>query len=54
MATVKHVEYICSYCGKRVTRLSSLPKPLPGVCTAKGKNRSGLSRPHSWIIYRKY
>lgn len=45
----KHVEYMCRYCGKKVTRGSNSGRPMPGVCPRKSNGG-----PHSWVINRRY
>ena len=45
---VKRIQYMCSYCGKKETRLVSLGRPLPGKCPRKTGNK-----PHSWVINKK-
>ena len=42
----KHVEYMCRYCGKRVTIGSNSGRPMHGVCPRKSKGG-----PHSWGRY---
>lgn len=54
MAPIKHTEYMCSWCGKKVTRLSALGRPEPGFCPKKGKGPDGKNKPHTWVINRKY
>lgn len=49
MAEVKMVEYMCSYCGKKVTRSLRFGRPDPGKCPRKTGDK-----PHSWVINRKY
>lgn len=39
----KRIEYMCSYCGKKVVRSSSLGRPAPGRCPRKQGDK-----PHSW------
>lgn len=49
------VEYKCTYCGKTTPpRLSTQGRPEPGVCTRKGKTKDGQTKPHSWVINRKW
>lgn len=50
----KHVEYICSYCGKRVTRTTTMGRPEPGICSRKGKTKDGRTKPHTWVISRRF
>ncbi len=49
MAILKHVEYMCTYCGRRTTRAEGTGRPLPGKCPS----RPGV-KPHSWVVNRKY
>jgi len=49
MAEIKRIEYMCTYCGQRVSRMLSMGRPMPGKC-----NRRGGDMPHRWIINRKY
>ena len=39
-----HVEYICTYCGKRVVKSITGVRPEPGTCTKKGKTKQ--DEPH--------
>lgn len=48
------VEYICSYCGIRVTRGALMGRPQPGICPRKGKTSDGKPKPHSWRVNRKF
>lgn len=50
----KFVQYMCSYCGKKQTMRASMGRPLPGICTKKGKTSDGRTRPHSWRVNLKY
>lgn len=47
------IEYMCSFCGKKVSRLATTGKPAPDKCEAK-KKKDGSMGPHSWKINRKY
>ena len=49
MAQTKHVEYQCTWCGKRVIKVDGTGRPLPGKCPRKGGDK-----PHTWVINRKY
>lgn len=53
MAT-NRTEYMCSFCGLKTSMLSSQGRPQPGSCSKKGKTKDGKSKPHSWVINRKY
>jgi len=52
MATAKQVEYMCSYCGKKITRSASMGRPQPGQCPRKGTTRDGRPKPHTWVVNR--
>lgn len=47
MAT-KRIEYMCSQCGKKVTRFVSEGRPQPGKCPRKQGDK-----PHTWVVNRK-
>lgn len=49
MAVTKHVEYVCSWCGKRVTRIEGKGRPEPGKCPRKTGDK-----PHTWVANKKY
>lgn len=49
MKKIYTIEYMCSYCGKKVTAPETMGKPVPGYCLRRGKNQ-----PHRWIVNRKY
>lgn len=51
---VNHIAYICSYCGARQVRSATSGRPSPGTCARKGKTRDGRSKPHSWVIDKKF
>lgn len=42
------IEYMCSYCGKKERKMPIMGRPMPGICSRRGKNM-----PHRWIINRK-
>lgn len=48
------VEYQCSWCGTKQTRAASSGRPAPGSCPRKPKMRNGQSKPHTWVINRRY
>lgn len=51
MAIVKkiaRIEWMCTHCGKKVTRSGSLGRPDPGTCP-----RRPNKGPHSWVKNRK-
>ena len=52
--TVKAVEYICSYCGRKVMQGVMSGRPTPGYCPRKTKNADGSMKPHSWRVNRKF
>lgn len=54
MATVKYIQYMCSWCGKRVMRGATTGRPDPGQCPRKNKTKDGRSKPHTWVINKKY
>lgn len=43
MGQIKKVEYMCSYCGKRVVKMEIMGRPEPGRCPRKEGDK-----PHSW------
>ena len=47
MENNKRIEYICTYCGKKVVRRAIIGRPEPGKCPRKLGDR-----PHSWIRNR--
>lgn len=49
MSTYKHIEYMCSYCGRKEIRGVNAGRPKPGKCPRKTNNQ-----PHSWRINRKF
>ena len=49
MATIKHVEYQCTWCGKRVTKVDGKGRPEPGKCPRKQGDK-----PHTWVISKKF
>lgn len=50
----KNVEYMCSWCGARVTTLISVGRPNPGHFPRKPKMANGTMKPHTWVIKRKF
>lgn len=46
-------EYMCSYCGKRETKLPQFGRPEPGTCSKRGQKANGMSLPHRWIVNRQ-
>lgn len=49
----KRIEYMCSWCGRKTTRLATAGRPEPGQCPKKGKTNDGKLKPHTWVINRK-
>ena len=49
MAVVKHVEYQCTWCGKRVVKIEGKGRPEPGRCPRKDGDK-----PHTWTVSKKY
>lgn len=50
---ISRIEYMCSYCGTRISRSANSGRPAPGICIKKGKTKDGKSKPHSWVVNRK-
>lgn len=48
MGTIKKIEYICTYCGKREIKAQIFGRPAPGRCPRKTGDK-----PHTWRINRK-
>lgn len=48
------IEYICTWCGARKTLHKVYGRPEPGECPRKPKSRNGKSKPHTWVINRKF
>lgn len=49
MKKVYTIEWMCSYCGKKVTAPETYGRPAPGCCMRKGNGQ-----PHRWVKNRKY
>ena len=49
----ERTEYMCSWCGERIIRFSSVGKPLPGDCPRR-KMANGTYKPHVWVVNRKF
>ena len=47
------IEYICTYCGTKVSRANIAGRPQPGYCPRKPKDKNGKMKPHTWRINRK-
>ena len=54
MPPTKHVEYMCSWCGRKEVRSATNGRPAPGQCTRKPKGKDGKMKPHTWVINRKF
>ena len=54
MPMAKQIEYMCSWCGKRIVKTAIVGRPEPGQCPKKGKTRDGKMKPHTWVINRKF
>jgi hypothetical protein len=50
----KWVEYMCSHCGAKAQRREGTGKPTPGICSRRGKTNAGISKPHVWVVNRKF
>ena len=48
------VVYQCSWCGTTQTRPINMGRPSPGSCPRKPKMSNGLSKPHTWVVSKKY
>lgn len=48
------VEFMCTWCGRKETRSAIMGRPLPGACLKKPKSKDGKSKPHTWVVNRKY
>lgn len=44
---MKHIEYMCTHCGRKVIRSELQGRPLPGKCPRKTGDK-----PHSWVKNR--
>ena len=53
MIKAKRIEYMCSYCGKKVMCPTTYGRPQPGECPRKTRLPNGKMRPHTWVISRK-
>ena len=49
----QRIEYMCKYCGTKVTRYTTAGRPMPGNCARKPKTSDGKMHPHTWVINRK-
>ena len=50
----RNVEYMCTICGKKTSRISTMVRPLPGHCPRRPIAFDGKRGPHRWVINRKY
>lgn len=50
----QRIEYMCRYCGTKVTRYTTAGRPMPGNCARKPKTKDGKMQPHTWVINRKF
>ena len=48
------VEYICTYCGERITKVAWAGQPNPGTCKRRKDAINGRNWPHSWVINRTF
>lgn len=48
-----HIEYMCSWCGKKELRSVMAGRPSPGNCPRKPKDRNGKMKPHTWRINKR-
>jgi len=46
---VTAIEYMCTYCGKKVARTVNGGRPDPGKCPRRQREQV-----HRWVINRKY
>ena len=53
LMSIGHIEYMCTWCGKRELRSANAGRPSPGNCSRKPKTRNGKPRPHTWIINKR-
>lgn len=45
----KTIEYMCRYCGARISKKEDQGRPMPGTCRRRGPNQ-----PHSWVKNREW
>ena len=48
------IEYVCTWCGEHKLLGKIYGRPAPGICPRKPKSRDGQSKPHTWVINRKF
>ncbi len=46
--TIKRIEYMCKYCGRKEVKTSLQGRPMLGTCTRRNGNG-----PHVWIKNRE-
>lgn len=44
----RHIEYMCTICGKKEKRLKTAGRPQPGKCRKRSNNM-----PHRWVKNRE-
>ncbi len=49
MEKFKRIEYMCTYCGTKISKMASMGRPMPGKCPRKAGDQ-----PHRWVVNRKY
>ncbi len=54
MRKVSSIDYMCTWCGTHSLRTVHQGRPLPGNCPRKSKMRNGMSKPHTWVINKKF
>lgn len=54
MAPIKHIEFMCSWCGRKIVKAQSFGRPDPGTCPRRPKDRAGKPKPHVWVVNRKF
>ena len=50
----EYIEFICRFCGVKVTRKVKTHKPIPGFCPGRPRNPDGTFQPHIWLINRRF
>lgn len=48
------IEYICEYCGERVSKVAWSGQPNPGNCKRRKDAINGKSWPHKWVVNRVF
>lgn len=49
----ERVEYLCTWCGRKIIIASRYGRPEPGNCPRKPRNTDGKMKPHTWAVNRK-